>query len=463
MNTANDDSSAGGHAPEGSLAAEPLLKNRKYLSLLGSQIVSNLGEWLTILAILTLVGLKWDATPWQITGVTLCMLLPVLIGGPLAGMLADRVERKKIMIWADLIRIFVVLGMAFVQELWQLYLLLIAKSAFDVMFGPAKSGKIKEIVPRAQLEQAVSYSAIIEQSCKIAGPALGGLLTALFGLQACFMLNALTFLISALFLFRVPVRSQLALPGAGESGRAQHLGREADAGKSRQSFLSELAGGLRTIAAIPVIAYGLAALALVLAVLQIADSQTVVLFREIPNVPDDMLGWCIALSGVGTLAAAVIVRLLKSWSPLAKMGFGSALMGVVFYLASLLAQYGDFSSWTGMAEMILSFMVVGLGAGMTFIPFQTELQKRTPERLTGRVFGTVNSVISSASLVGPLIGGYLVTAFGAFTAFKISGMLVALLGLVLLGGKAVILKKDQMAAVKLEGEKAAAAVPGHAG
>ncbi|WP_237690711.1 MFS transporter [Paenibacillus caui] len=57
------------------------------------------------------------------------------------------------------------------------------------MFSPAKNGKIKEIVPREQLDQAVSYSAIIEQGSKIAGPALGGLLTAAFGINACFLLE----------------------------------------------------------------------------------------------------------------------------------------------------------------------------------------------------------------------------------------------------------------------------------
>ncbi|GGA32662.1 MFS transporter [Paenibacillus physcomitrellae] len=445
------------------MAERPLLNNKTYLSLLGSQIVSNLGEWLTILAILTLVGLKWEATPWQITGLTLCMLLPMLLGGPLAGMLADRVERKQIMVWADIIRIFVVLSMIFVQEIWQMYLLLIAKSIFDVMFGPAKSGKIKEIVPRSQLEQAVSYSAIIEQSCKIAGPALGGLLTAMFGLQACFVLNALTFLISALFLFRVPSRSKLQrIAGEQpEAGRGEEV--KDSSSNVQQGFLKELAAGIQTIARIPVLAYGLLALALVLAVLQIADSQTVVLFREIRNLPDDMLGWCIALSGVGTLLAAVLVRLLKSWSPLAKMGAGSAVMGIMFFLASWFAEYLDFGKWSGITAMILSFMIVGLGAGMTFIPFQTELQKRTPERLTGRVFGTVNSILSSASLIGPLVGGYLVTSFGAFVAFKISGGLVAALGLVLLVSKTVIMKRDHSVHVQKEGEKAAVIAPGSAG
>lgn len=464
----------------------PLLKNRKYIFLLCSQIVSNLGDWLTMLAILTLIGLKWQATPWEITGATLCMLLPMLFGGPLAGLLADRVERKKIMIFSDVARIFLVSGFIFVHDIWQLYILLVAKSAFDVMFGPAKNGKIKEIVPTDQLEQAVSYSAIIEQGSKIVGPALGGLLTAAFGVSACFLVNGFTFLLSALFLFRVPGRSltlaamagdaanlvqsqpssgeaasEITGSGTTEDGRAGSGTTESETepvgNRKAGGFGRELAAGIRMIVMMPVIAYGLLMLAMVLLVLQIADSQTVVLFREIKDLPPNLLGWCIALSGVGTFTAVGLVRVLKTWTPLGKMGFGAFLMGGLFVAAGLLAKYGSFNGgW--ILLMLLCFLLVGLGAGMTFIPYQVELQKRTPERMTGRVFGTVNSILSAASLIGPIVGGYLVTAFGAVTAFEISGTLVALIGIVLLFYKTVIMKKDRIAHERMEGEKAAGRV-----
>ena len=97
-----------------------LLHNRAYMSLMASQLISNLGDWLHLLALLMMVGLKWHATPWQITMIMLCSMLPMLVGGPLAGMLADRVERKKLMIIADAVRIFIVLGLVFVTDIWQM-------------------------------------------------------------------------------------------------------------------------------------------------------------------------------------------------------------------------------------------------------------------------------------------------------------------------------------------------------
>lgn len=430
-----------------------LLKNRPYVMLLSAQLVANLGDWLYLLALLTLIGIRWNATPWQVTMTMLCMLLPMLLGGPLAGMLADRVERKKLMIISDVVRMLLVLGLVFVTHLWQVYLLLIVKSSFDVMFSPAKNGKIKEIVPHGQLETAVSYSAIIEQGSKIIGPALGGMLSAAFGLSACFIINSVAFLVSAIILWGVPVKKKA--PSIGESGAAEHTH-----STKKEGFWKEASAGLKIIAGIPLVSFGLLTLASALLVLQIADSQTVVLFRGIPGVSEDLLGWCITCSGIGTFTAVGVNRLLRKWFALTKMSFGGMLLGIVFAAAGVLTLQGALGT-VGFALMMFMFFLAGLGAGLTFIPFQVTLQQRTPEALTGRVFGTVTSVTSAASVIGPLCGGYLVTMFGPEPAYILSGSLMALLGLTLLMFRKAIMKRDQaslQAATAPEGNFTSAAM-----
>lgn len=418
-----------------------ILQNRAYLALLSAQLVSNIGDWLYLLALLTMVGLKWHATPWEITMVSLCMVLPVLLGGPLAGMLADRFERKKLMVISDLVRFGVLLGFVFVTAIWQVYVLLIAKGFLDVIFSPAKNGKIKEIVPHEQLEQAVSYSAIIEQGTKIIGPALGGMLTAAFSVTVCFVVDAGTFLISALLLTKVPgkLRSAASTPAEGEAGQATA------SRKLKRGFWTEMAAGIKIIGGIPLLAVATLTLCACLLVLQIADSQAVVLFREIPGVPDDLLGWCITFSGVGTLTAAWLTRHLKL-TPLYKMGIGGAMLGMVFAAAGFIVSQVTFTEGV-MALMLALFAFAGLGAGMTFIPFQVTLQQRTPEAVTGRVFGTVSSLTSTATLIGPLFGGSLVTAFGPEPAFILSGSLMAVMGFLLLSIAPAIMKRDRAAAV----------------
>ncbi|MFX3636062.1 MAG: MFS transporter [Candidatus Pristimantibacillus sp.] len=413
----------------------PLLRNKPYLALMSSQLIANLGEWIYLLALLNLVGLKWLASPLEITALMLCMVIPMLVGGPLAGMLADKIDRKKLMILSDIARVVIVLGLVLASEMAQVYALLIAKSLFDVLFSPAKNGKLKEIVPSEHLEQAVSYSAIIEQGSKILGPALGGLLTAAFGITACFMINSGAFMISAIILVLVP--GKLVKPDILSSDSSI-----ATEPAIKTTFWNEFTAGIRIIAGIPVIAWGLLTLAIVLLVLQIADSQLIVLFRDLPNMDESLLGWCIALSGFGTLTAAVLIRMLREWSLLAKMGSGGAVMGLVFAGAAALTLYGPFNSF-GHFLMIGAFFVAGLGAGATFIPFQVTLQQRTPEQYTGRVFGTVTSVMSTASVIGPLCGGFLVTAFGAPLAFFLSGGIMFMIAIVLLLFKNSIMQRRE--------------------
>lgn len=414
-------------------SANGLLQNRAYLALISSQLISNLGDWLQLLALLTMIGLKWQATSWQITIGMLCMLIPMLLGGSLSGMLADRMERKKLMIISDVARAFIVLGMVFVTQLWQVYLLLIAKGIFDVMFSPAKNGKLKEIVSEEHMEKAVSYSAIIEQGTKIIGPALGGMLTVAFGVSICFIIDSVSFLFSAVILLGVPGKSAVV--------REKFENSQTDEQK-KFKFWNELAAGIKVISGIPLIAFGTLTLTLVLLVLQIADSQAIVLFREIPGVPQNIFGWCITLSGVGTLTAVGVSQLLRNRSPLSKIGIGGALLGVAFGLSGIIAIYGPFN-FVGYASLAVIFFVAGLGAGLVFIPFQVMLQKRTPESLTGRVFGAVTSLTSTASVLGPICGGLLVTTFGPAPAFMLSGSLMAVIGLMLLMFRPVIMKRDR--------------------
>ncbi|QAY67899.1 MFS transporter [Paenibacillus protaetiae] len=411
--------------------AAAVFRNRNYISLMASQLVSNLGDWLYLIALLTVVGFKWNATSWEVTLMMLCMVIPVLVGGPLSGVLADRMERKKLMVLSDLARVIIMAAFLAAGTLWQVYALLLVKGIFDTLFSPAKNGKLKEIVPKEQLEQAISISATIEQGSKIIGPAIGGFLYAAFGDNACFMINAVCFAVSALFLLKVPGKHQLVTNKPSQNAQnPAAVNNGAPANAKKRSVMADLAEGLRIIAGIPVIAYGLMVLGIVLLVLQIADSQVVVLFRGIEGLPHGLLGYCIALSGAGTLLATLSIRFLK-WPPLTKMAAGGAIMGVVFSAASLLAAHGPYNG-VGYFLLAACFMVAGFGAGMTFLPFQITVQQHTPESLTGRVFGTVSSVTSSAVLLGPLLGGLLVTAYGVTTAFLLSGSIMAGIGILLL-------------------------------
>lgn len=420
-----------------------LTGNRPLMLLLGAQLISNLGDWLHLLALLTMVGLKWQATPWEIAAISLCMAIPMLALGPFAGLAADKMNRKTLMIVSDLVRAVIVALLIFAGSMLQVYILLLLKGVMDVLFSPAKSGKLKELVPASRIDGAVGVSSAIEQITKIVGPALGGLLVAAFGISACYLIDAGTFLASAAILAFLP------------RGRKQEGGAAAEEDGKLRSLRSEMADGLKMIAGMPIILSGVVMLVCVLFVLNIADSQVVTLFRIIPGISGDLLGWCVAASGLGTLISAVASgRIGGSRYPLLFMGFGAVLMGAVFTVAAVATANGE----PGIMIYIIlfsAFLLAGAGAGFVFVPFQAMLQKRTPVEYTGRVFGTANSLTSAAVILGPIAGGALVTASGPVAAFIVSGLLTVLLGFGVLLLRGYIERKDASTVLK---EDAAAAI-----
>ncbi|WP_405175533.1 MFS transporter [Paenibacillus sp. FSL H8-0261] len=424
------------------LKESKLTANKPFMLLIAAQLVSNVGDWLHILALLTMVGFKWNATPWEITAISLCMAVPLLLGGPFAGYLSDRFNRKALMIGSDIARAAVVICLVFAGSLWQVYVLLLAKGCMDVLFSPAKSGKIKELVPAAQMDKAMALSSSIEQITKIVGPALGGLLVAAFGISVCYMIDSATFVLSAIILLGLPRTAVIKKEDTEASGGDTEV---------RKSFRQEMSAGLHVIAGMPVVLCGIVMLVLVLLMLQIGDSQIVTLFREIPGVNGDLLGWCVAASGFGTLLSALLVSRLGSGKhPLIFMGLGAVIMGVVFSSAGIVTAHGQAGIWMNIA-LFGSFMFAGVGAGLAFIPFNSMLQQRTPAEYTGRVFGTIGSLTSAAVILGPVAGGALVTASGPVSAFILSGLLTGLLGLGLLMLRGKIERRDEAAIKKQEG------------
>lgn len=429
-----------------------LKQNRAFVTLMVSQAISNLGDWLHLLAIFTLVGLRWNATPWEITFVTLSAALPILLTGPFAGTLADRLNRKWLMITADGVRIIIVGAFIFADQIWHVYVLLILKSLFDVVFSPAKNGKLKEIVPHHQLAQAVSISSVIEQMSKIIGPALGGLLVAAFGVTWCFVLDATSFLISGIILLWIPGYRVIQQASSDVTGVEEQT---ASSLRGKPSFWKETLEGIRMLAALPHVGTSLLLLAAAILFLQFADSQTIVLFRQLPGVSGDLLGWCVAASGVGTLLAAVSVRKWRSAGHGLKMGLGTAVTGLVIGTAGVVVSVWPSAGLGAHLLLISLFALAGVGIGFAIVPFQILLQEQTPESMTGRVFGTVGSVMTTSNIFGPVVGGLLVTSFGVIPAFVSSGILLTLLGVLYLckpRGKHLLVEEVVTSKTAISGE-----------
>ena len=177
--------------------------NRNLRRLWWAQLVSELGDWFYSLAVYNLL-LELTGNRAQSVGLAVVLqVLPLTFASPTAGVVNDRVSRRRIMIGADVARFFIVLGMLLVRTpgmVWLVYPLLLLETIGVSFFEPAHSAVIPNIVEAGEVHTANALSSITWCFCLAVGASLGGVVAVVAGRDAVFVLNALSFLGSAWFI-----------------------------------------------------------------------------------------------------------------------------------------------------------------------------------------------------------------------------------------------------------------------
>jgi MFS family permease len=191
-------------APSISLASyfRLLRGNRNFRRLWMAQIVSEIGDWFYTLSIYTLL-LQLTGRASSVALALVLQVLPQTFVGPAAGVVNDRLRRKHVMIAADLVRVGVVLAMLLVRSrsaVWLVYPLLLAETVMAAFFEPARSSVIPNIAARGEVLIANTLSSATWSVNLLIGASVGGVVAAFFGRDAVFILNALSFLASALLI-----------------------------------------------------------------------------------------------------------------------------------------------------------------------------------------------------------------------------------------------------------------------
>ena len=188
-----------------------LLKKRPgYRNLWLASLVSLLGDWFNTIASMMIVN-RYTETDLAISWILIARTLPRFIVGPWAGVLADRVNRKTIMVAADLIRAGIVASFLLVdrpERVWLIYFLTTAQFVMASFFEPASSAILPGLVRGSQeLLKANVLGSITWSVMLTLGAALGGLFAGLFGAQAALVADSLTFICSAIFVSRISYRN----------------------------------------------------------------------------------------------------------------------------------------------------------------------------------------------------------------------------------------------------------------
>jgi dTMP kinase len=199
-----------------------LLTHRAFARLLAAMTVSSLGDWVGFIAVTAIVATIGGGTPLlAVAGVMIARTLPAFLFGPIAGTLVDRLDRKRLMIVADLARGAMYLSMVFLRELWAIYLLSFAIECLSLLWGPARDASLPNLVPRRQLTNANSLVLLSSYATLPIGGAVFAALTAVsiwlggrvpvLAAQPeslALLLDAGTFLFSASMVAGIAIRTQ---------------------------------------------------------------------------------------------------------------------------------------------------------------------------------------------------------------------------------------------------------------
>ncbi|MGA3087379.1 MAG: MFS transporter [Terriglobales bacterium] len=179
--------------------ARLLYGNRNFRRLWGAQVVSEIGDWFYTLAIYNLL-LQFTGRAGSVALALVLQVLPQTLIGPTAGVMNDRLRRKHVMIASDVGRMLIVLCMLLIrskQQVWLVYPLLMSETLLVAFFEPARNAVIPNIVEREDVVVANTLASTTWSVNLMLGATLGGVVAALLGRDAVFLLNALSFAASA--------------------------------------------------------------------------------------------------------------------------------------------------------------------------------------------------------------------------------------------------------------------------
>jgi predicted MFS family arabinose efflux permease len=377
-----------------------LRQNRNFRRLWMAQIVSEIGDWFYTLAIYNLL-LQFTGQARSVALALVLQVLPQTLFGPIAGVVNDRIRRKRVMITADLARVVIVLTMLLVSSrstLWLVYPLLVLESVMWAFFEPARTAVIPNVTTDEDLILANTLSSTTWSLNLVAGATLGGIALAALGRNASFVLNAFSFLVSAFFISRMHFEEPHAMASA--KLRAGDL-----------SDFSAMADGFRYVRRDPrllatvLVKTGLATMGVSWVLFTVMGERVFPLrWPGLEPERSAVLGMSLLLGARGV--GAIVGPLFSArWAGHSQ---SRLRLGILFGFLALALGYGSLGA-AGSLWLACFWIVIAHSGGSTVWVFSTTLlQLNTDDKFRGRVFSAELGLCMLTLAVGAYLTGFFI-------------------------------------------------------
>jgi MFS family permease len=363
--------------------------NKNFRNLWLGQIISLLGDWFNLIASASLIGILTQSGV-AVGGLFVVRLLAPFVVSPLAGVIADRYNRKTILITADIARAITVLGFLLIrnpEDIWLLYVLTAIQLGISGFFFPARSAILPDVVSSDELGAANALSSATWSIMLAVGSALGGVVAGSWGIYPAFWIDAGTFILSAFFVAKIVYK-----PSVG-SGKSQSV----------KSGLIDYVNGLiylKDNIDIFVVTLLKAAIALAFSgayqVIQVRLAEEVYVIGEGGSTG---LGIMYAVVGVGTGLGPIWARKLT--------GDNDKKMRIAILGSFILSSIGIalIAPLPNFGVVLFGSFLRGFGGGLIWV-FSTQiLLQLLPNRVRGRVFSTEFAIQTLLGAFSAYIGG----------------------------------------------------------
>jgi MFS family permease len=377
------------------------LRHRNYRLFLTGQIVSTIGTWMQSVA-MPWLALELTGSALLVGLVLAAQFVPVLVGGPLGGVIADRYHKRSVLLvtqslfTAPSFFLFAVSATGHAQY-WMVVVAAFATGTINLFDVPARQAFVIEMVGRRDLMNAIALNSSVFNASAVIGPAVAGLVIAAVGVPLCFLANSLSYVaaIAALLMMR-------DLPRA-----VMH--------HTEMPFMTRLAEGLSYARREPVVGMLLVAVA-VFSLFAMNRLTLMPLFAtKVLHVGAHGYGFLLASMGLGALAGALTLAFFSSLGADPRRQLWMALI----WVAALL----EFSISRNFALSLVALFVAGYCQISFVAAANNRIQIRTPDHLRGRVMSLYAQALIGVGPIGSTQAGALAEWLGAPWAMAIGAVI----------------------------------------
>jgi MFS family permease len=388
-------------------------RNPALRRLLTGEFISGIGDWLYLVAILVVIYAE-TGSPVLLGVLGAARVLPYILLSVPAGMVADRYDRRLVLLVTDLARGVIMVALAGLvlidAPVWVLAGLAILATCFSTFFGPAISALLPTLVDESDLGPANSAWATLDNVGYIVGPALAGILIAAGGLSLAFLLNAVSFAFVAIILWQLRAEDRVAKAEAEGAAGVPAPAAEPKPPTNWRSLARPMAGPFVLDAATSFVGGGLSVLTVILAV-------------DILGAGEAGTGYLNAAVGIGGVLSGIAAGslLARRLSVPLMLGGGVAAVGL-----ALLGLAGNI----GVAMVAIGVAVAGVL--LLEIANTTLVQRTVEDRLRGTAMGALQTSTAIFYALGSLVMPIAATSFGVAWVLAISAALVVIAAVVAL-------------------------------